>query len=78
MGHKGTEYLERYGYFSPSFEQMETCTLRLWLHEAQVQLPESTGVVRELLLQGIRDCAGELKYRWRQDMASINKRYAST
>jgi hypothetical protein len=66
------------GYFSPDFSEVETCTLRLWLHEAQVQLPESTGAVRELLLQGIRDCASELKYRWRQDMANIEQKYTST
>lgn len=62
------------GYFSPSFEQMETCTLMLWLHEAQVRLPDSTGAVRELLKQGIRDCASELKYRYRKDMDIILKR----
>lgn len=66
------------GYFSPSFEQMETCTLMLWLHEAQVRLPDSTGAIRELLKEGIRNCASELKYRWKQDMAAIDKRYSST
>ena len=66
------------GYFSPDFAEVETCTLRLWLREAQVQLPDSTGAVRELLKEGIRNCATELKYRWQQDMASIDKRYAST
>ena len=66
------------GYFSPDFAEVETCTLRLWLHQAQVQLPGLTGAARELLRQGIRDCASELKYRWRQDMGNINKRYAST
>lgn len=62
------------GYFSPDFAEVETCTLRLWLREAQVQLPDSTGAVRELLKQGIRDCASELKYRWKQDMDTILKR----
>ncbi len=50
----------------------------LWLHEAQVRLPDSTGAVRELLKEGIRNCASELKYRWKQDMAAIDKRYSST
>jgi len=66
------------GYFSPDFAEVETCTLRLWLHQAQVQLPNLTGSARELLKQGIRDCATELKYRWQQDMGNINKRYVST
>ena len=62
------------GYFSPDFAEVATSTLRLWLHEAQVQLPDSTGAVRELLKQGIRDCASELKYRYRKDMDIILKR----
>lgn len=66
------------GYFSPDFAEVETCTLMLWLHQAQVQLPSLTGAARELLKEGIRNCASELKYRWQQDMAAIDKRYAST
>lgn len=62
------------GYFSPDFAEVETCTLMLWLHEAQVRLPDSTGAVRELLKQGIRDCASELKYRYRKDIDTILKR----
>lgn len=62
------------GYFSPDFAEVETCTLRLWLHEAQVQLPDSTGAVRELLKEGIRNCATELKYRYRKDIDTILKR----
>ena len=73
-----TKEKEMNGYFSPDFAEVETCTLRLWLHQAQVQLPDSTGAVRELLKEGIRNCATELKYRWKQDMAAIDKRYAST
>lgn len=62
------------GYFSPDFAEVETCTLRLWLREAQVQLPDSTGAVRELLKEGIRNCATELKYRYRKDIDTILKR----
>ena len=65
------------GYFSPDFAEVETCTLRLWLYEAQVQLPSSTGAVRQLLTQGIRDCASELKYRYRRDLQMIDQKYVS-
>ena len=65
------------GYFSPDFAEVETCTLRLWLHQAQVQLPGLTGAARELLKQGIRDCASELKYRYRRDLQMIDQKYVS-
>jgi hypothetical protein len=53
-------------YFQPTFEQMNTSTIQLWLREAQVMLPESTGAIRDLLCEGIKCAATELLYRYRQ------------
>jgi hypothetical protein len=53
-------------YFQPTFEQMNTSTVQLWLREAQVRLPESTGSVRNILCEGIKAAATELLYRYRQ------------
>jgi hypothetical protein len=51
-------------YFQPTFEQMNTSTLQLWLHEAQVRLPEATGAVRDILCEGIKGAATELLHRY--------------
>lgn len=53
-------------YFQPTFEQMNTSTIQLWLHEAQVRLPEATGAIRDILCEGIKAAATELLYRYRQ------------
>lgn len=53
-------------YFQPTFDQMNTSTIQLWLHEAQWQLPYERGAVREILCEGIKAAATELLYRWRQ------------
>jgi hypothetical protein len=58
-------------YFQSSFESMETSTIRLWLHEAQVRLPHERGSVREILKEGIRASARELLFRYREDMKRI-------
>jgi hypothetical protein len=53
-------------YFQPTFDQMQTSTIQLWLHEAQVRLPESTGAVKDILCEGIKAAATELLFRYRQ------------
>ena len=53
-------------YFQPTFNEMNTSTIQLWLHEAQVRLPESTGVVRDILCEGIKAAAAELLFRYRE------------
>lgn len=58
-------------YFQPTFDAMQTSTIQLWLHEAQVRLPHSEGVVREILSEGIKAAATELLFRYRQSKADI-------
>jgi len=53
-------------YFQPTFDQTQTSTIQLWLHEAQVRLPESTGAARDILCEGIKAAATELLFRYRQ------------
>jgi hypothetical protein len=53
---------------------METSTIRLWLHEAQVRLPHESGSVREILKEGIRASARELLYRYREESRRLNAR----
>jgi hypothetical protein len=53
-------------YFQPTFDSMNTSTIQLWLHEAQVRLPESTGAVRDILCEGIKAAASELLFRYRE------------
>jgi hypothetical protein len=53
-------------YFQPTFEEMNTSTLQLWLHEAQCRLPTSEGAVKHMLMDGIRAAASELLFRWRR------------
>lgn len=53
-------------YFQPTFDSMNTSTIQLWLHEAQLQLPESTGAKREILCEGIKAAATELLFRYRE------------
>lgn len=50
-------------YFQSTFDNMNTSTIQLWLREAQWQLPESTGAVREILKEGIKAAATELLFR---------------
>lgn len=64
-------------YFQSSFESMETSTIRLWLHEAQVRLPSERGNVREILKEGIRASARELLFRYREDMKRISSKYST-
>lgn len=52
-------------YFQPTFEQMNTSTIQLWLREAQWQLPNERGAVREILCEGIKAAATELLNRYR-------------
>lgn len=52
-------------YFQPTFDQMQTLTIQLWLREAQVRLPDSSGSVREILCEGIKAAASELLFRWK-------------
>lgn len=54
-------------YFQPTFDQMQTSTIQLWLHEAQVRLPDSSGAVHEILCEGIKAAASELLFRYRQN-----------
>jgi hypothetical protein len=54
-------------YFQPTFEQMNTSTIQLWLREAQWQLPNSTGAVHDILCEGIKAAATELLFRFRNE-----------
>jgi hypothetical protein len=56
-------------YFQPTFEQMNTSTIQLWLHDAQWRLPESTGAVREMLREGIKAAATELLFRYKNNLS---------
>jgi hypothetical protein len=53
-------------YFQPTFEEMNTSTVQLWLREAQARLPDSTGAVKDILCEGIKAAATELLFRYRQ------------
>lgn len=58
-------------YYSANFEQMNTNVIQQWLYVAQHQLDHyKDGVVREMLLEGIRNAATELLYRYRQECHS--------
>lgn len=60
------------GYYSPTFENMETTTIQQWLYVAQHQLDHyKEGVVREMLLDGIRSAATELLFRYREEMKNL-------
>jgi hypothetical protein len=56
-------------YFQPTFEQMNTSTIQLWLHDAQWKLPESTGAVRKMLCEGIKAAATELLFRYKHNLS---------
>lgn len=55
-------------YFQPTFDQMQTSTIQLWLREAQVRLPDSSGAVHEILCEGIKAAASELLFRWKHKL----------
>lgn len=56
-------------YYSANFEQMNTIVIQQWLHVAQHQLDYyKEGVVREMLLDGIRSAATELLNRYREQV----------
>lgn len=55
-------------YFQPTFDQMQTFTIQLWLREAQVRLPDSSGTVHEILCEGIKAAASELLFRWKHKL----------
>lgn len=58
-------------YYSANFENMNTPVIQQWLYVAQHQLDRTKGgVVREMLLDGIRSAATELLYRYRQECHS--------
>ena len=59
------------GYYSANFEQMNTQVIQQWLYVAQHQLDHyKEGVVREMLLDGIRSAATELLNRYREQVRS--------
>jgi hypothetical protein len=53
-------------YYAQNFSTIETYTIGLWLHEAQLQLPHYRGSARLLLLEGIKAAASELLIRYRE------------
>ena len=56
-------------YYSANFEQMNTIVIQQWLYVAQHQLDHyKEGVVREMLLDGIRSAATELLNRYREQV----------
>jgi hypothetical protein len=56
------------GYYSANFENMNTPVIQQWLYVAQHQLDHyKEGVVREMLLDGIRSAATELLARYRKE-----------
>ena len=55
-------------YFQPAFDQMQTSTIQLWLREAQVRLPDSSGAVHDMLCEGIKAAATELLFRFRNNL----------
>ena len=59
------------GYYSANFEHMNTQVIQQWLYVAQHQLDHyKEGVVREMLLDGIRSAATELLNRYREQVRS--------
>jgi hypothetical protein len=52
-------------YFQPTFDQMQTSTIQLWLRSAQQQLPNASETVRDILREGIKAAANELLFRYR-------------
>ena len=57
------------GYYSANFENMNTPVIQQWLYVAQHQLDHyKEGVVREMLLDGIRSAATELLSRYREQV----------
>ena len=57
------------GYYSANFENMNTPVIQQWLYVAQHQLDHyKEGVVREMLLEGIRNAATELLSRYREQV----------
>jgi len=56
-------------YYSATFENMNTQVIQQWLYVAQHQLDHyKEGVVREMLLDGIRSAATELLSRYREQV----------
>jgi hypothetical protein len=47
----------------PSFANMNSTTIKLWVQEAQFQLPEANSSLSELLTQGIEAALAELAFR---------------
>jgi hypothetical protein len=54
-------------YFQPTFEAMDTDTLRMWLRQAQIQLPLTTGAAYDIIAEGIKAAASELLVRYREE-----------
>lgn len=60
------------GYYSPTFDQMQTTTIQQWLYVAQHQLDHyKSGPVRAMLLEGISNAAAELLFRYRESMRNL-------
>jgi len=60
------------GYYSPTFENMETTTIQQWLYVAQHQLDHyKNGNVRAMLLEGISNAAAELLFRYRESIRNL-------
>jgi Arc/MetJ-type ribon-helix-helix transcriptional regulator len=54
-------------YFQPTFDTMQTSTIRMTLREAQIQLPHTEGATYKVLCEVIRAAARELLFRYREE-----------
>jgi hypothetical protein len=59
------------GYYDYIFEDMKTSTIQSALRQAQIDLSQSKGAVREILCEIIRCAARELLFRYRENMRNL-------